>query len=407
MGLNEARERFREMLPSALRDAHVAALEDDARAELLDIKAGVLAAFEEAAPKPPPPVRIQRVDECVGPGKYVTTYEVVDTRKAGKARIIGVCRTREEAEARWEKAYLIPVEGGGFVRPIGGAAYTYAAVDSDEYWHDTDVETIASTDKYGVITGCALTADAANMTVDLGAGTILHNGSAVAVAAATDAYTVVADGSNERWAALCISSAGAAVLVSGDPAASAASEPAKPEIGDRVCSGMYKVQAAQTVAANCEYQLDKRMILRGPFTVILSSDFNNTQSNTTLENVTGVSFPLAANVRYAFEALVVYRSGTTPDFKAAFTVPAGATVHYKSVATGATASEPTTASLVINASAGTVAAEGDSADRSIMFFGHVSNGSTAGNLQLQSAQSTSDASATTTKAGTWLRVALN
>ena len=259
MGLTEARERFRELLPDELKGAHVAPLEDDERSRLLAIREGVLTAFEEAAPKPAPAVRIQTVDEYVGPGEYRRTFEVVDTRRAGKARIIAAVQTREEAESRRERAYLIPV-GGKRVRPVGGAAYTYAAVDADEYWHDTDVETIASVHTYGVISGCTVTADASNLTVDLAAGTILHSASSVTVAVATDAYTLVADGSNERWAALTVGSAGTAVLVSGDPAASASSEPAKPEIGDRVIVAFAKIQAGQTIAANVEYLLDKRVI---------------------------------------------------------------------------------------------------------------------------------------------------
>ena len=137
-------------------------------------------------------------------------------------------------------------------------AYVYQAVDTDEPWHDTDAEQMGNMHLYGTISGGALTPDAANMTVDLAAGVDLFNGASLTVAVAANAYTLVADGSNERWAALCVGSAGTAVLVSGDAAASSAVEPSKPEIGERVLHGMYKIQAAQTIAANCEYQLDKR-----------------------------------------------------------------------------------------------------------------------------------------------------
>lgn len=263
MGLNETRERFRELLPDELKGAHVAAIPDEDRERLVSIREGVLQAFEEAAPKPHPAVRIQTVDEYLSPGKYRRTFEVVDTRIAGKGRVIASVETREEAETRRQKAYLIPV-GGKRIRPIGGAAYTYAAVDADEYWHDTDVETIASMHTYGVISGCTVTADAANMTVDLAAGVILHNALRTVAAAATDAWTLVADASNERWAALTVGSAGTGVLVSGDPAANASSEPAKPEIGDRVLVAFAKIQAAQTIAANVEYLLDKRAIVGMP-----------------------------------------------------------------------------------------------------------------------------------------------
>lgn len=320
MGLTESRARFRELLPDELKGAHVAAIPDAERERLIAIREGVLTAFEEAAPKPHPVVRVQTVDEYVGPGQYRRTFEVVDTRLAGKARVVASVATREEAERRREKAYLIPVEGGKHVRPIGGASYTYAAVDADEYWHDTDVETIASLHTYGVISGCTVTADAANLTVDLAAGTILHSGSSVTVAGATDAYTLVADGSNERWAALTVSSAGAAALVSGDPAASASSEPVKPEIGDRVLVAFAKIQAAQTIAANVEYLLDKRAITHIPPDVV--SGFGTSLSSYALLGMTdfGSLFGTINTDGQAFNALglsVTLGSGGTMTANAA------------------------------------------------------------------------------------------
>lgn len=374
------------------------------------VAAGVLAASQPEQS----PIRIQRVDEFVAPGEYDTSFEVVDARKPKAERVVrsfpvndppGPRGATEEAhEAAISDAYAKAREEAAKHAPVRGAAYTLAAVDSDEYFHDTDYEVLGNQGTYGIIVGCAVTEDATDLTADLAAGTILHSGSAVNVAAATDAYTLVADASNERWTAACLSSAGAAVLVSGDAAASSSVEPTKPEIGDRVLLKLWKVQAAQTVANNAEYKLDKRIMLRGPFTVILGTNFDNTQSNTVLENVTAVAFPLAPATRYAFEALIVYRSGTTPDYKAAFTVPASSTIHYKGLYTAVAGSEPTAATIVLNASAGVLSAEGDAADRSILVSGHVLTDATAGNLQLQSAQVTGDASATTTKAGTWLRV---
>ena len=414
MGLNEARERFREMLPDALRAAHVAAMEDDERAKLLDIKAGVLQAFEEAAPRPAPPVRIQRVDEYLAPGKYASTYEVVDTRVPGKGRIVGAFPTREEAETRRQKAYLIPV-GDRMIRPIGGAAYTYAAVDADEYWHDTDAETIASVHTYGVISGCTVTGDAANMTVDLAAGVILHSGSSVTVAGAADAYTLVSDGSNERWAALCISSAGAAALVSGDPAASASSEPSKPEIGDRVVVAMAKIQAAQTIAANVEYMLDKRVIthVRSELLAYKTSTQVFT-TNITFADVTAqaggsggnMAFAIAASEAVVARFVIPVTFGGTGGVKFQLTGPSSPTV------VNATAHFPVT-SLATTGLTSTVTSfssaimSRDTTSQMIAGTVYIDvlivNGSTAGTVTLQAAQDNAN-STTTLAVGSYMTV---
>lgn len=139
-------------------------------------------------------------------------------------------------------------------------AYTAAAVDSDEYFHDTDWEIVANQGRYHVVEGCDVTFDAADMTYDIAAGQIMHNGGLVAVAAQTDAGTLVADATNERWAYVTLGSDGLDVLVSGDAAASSSVEPVKPELGDRVILYMVKIQAAQTIANNAEYKLDKRIL---------------------------------------------------------------------------------------------------------------------------------------------------
>lgn len=200
-------------------------------------------------PQRSPLVQVQRVDtRHPRTGEVTTEWEVVDTRLPKRDRIVKRGLATEQ---------LARTEAGK--RTIAGGAYTLTAVDSDEYFHDTDYELLGNAAQYNVISGCAVTFDAANMTADLAAGAITHDYTPLDVAVASNAYTLVADGSNERWAALCLSSAGAAALVSGDAAASSSVEPTKPEIGDRVLLYMVKIQAAQTIADNCEYKLDKRV----------------------------------------------------------------------------------------------------------------------------------------------------
>lgn len=134
-------------------------------------------------------------------------------------------------------------------------AYTAQAEDGIEPVSDTIWEIVANIANYNVITGCAPTYSAAAMTVDLAAGSITHNGAVVTVAAAAAGWTLVADSANPRWTWLCIDSAGSPVVVSGDPLA----VPTVPELGDRVAVALCKVEAAQTIANNIAYKLNKRI----------------------------------------------------------------------------------------------------------------------------------------------------
>ena len=263
----------------ALIGALIDQLPPDAKAdvEVQHVVAAAVAATRAAMAAPgPSPVGVQRVDEYVSPGVYTTSFEVYDRRKPTGQRIVKTVAAEEPAQFAIDEAYAAARAAAIKIAPIEGGAYVYAAVDSDEYWHDTDAEQLANAALYNVISGCAVTADAANLTADLAAGAVTHNGTPIEVAAATDAYTIVADGSNERWAALTVGSAGTAVLVSGDAAASSSVEPTKPEIGDRVLVALYKVQAGQTIAANAEYRLDKRVPHPGGLI-----GFSNTATSTT------------------------------------------------------------------------------------------------------------------------------
>jgi len=278
-------------------------------------------------------------------------------------------------------------------------AIVYQASDANEYATDTDFEQFGNQGLYGVISGCAVTYDAADMTVDIAAGTILHNGTVVAVAAQADVLTLVEDSSNKRWSYVALDSSGTAALVSGDAAADSSTEPTKPELGDNVLLAMVKIEGGQTVANDIAVKLDKRVMLRGPFTVILGSDYTHPQANTTLANVTGMSFALAASTTYAFEACIVYNSGATPDFKGAFTVPSGASISY-----GVLRNNTGTTLTDINTSGGPWTADGSGANATAYVKGFVTTSTTAGNLQLQAAQNTSDASDTKVLTGSWLRV---
>ena len=289
----------------------------------------ILMALDAVNPPKPVfnPIRVQRVDEYKGRGRVATTWEVVDASKPKGERIVKVLPDEQSARAEAIKR-----------APIAGGAYVYSAVDTDEPWHDSDAEQLANAPLYNVISGCGLTYDSGNLTVDLGAGAISHTGLPTAVAAAVDAYTLVADGSNERWAALTVGSAGTAVLVSGDAAASASVEPSKPEPGNRVVVGMAKVQAAQTVANNCEYKLDKRIPHPGGL-IAYSATATSTVSTSAVDLLTlsvlgfNNSIPVSQRIRIEFN----WRKTAAAATAVGFGLKLNATVVLEAVVGGSTA----------------------------------------------------------------------
>lgn len=139
-------------------------------------------------------------------------------------------------------------------------AIIYECEDAVEPVSDSFGEQVGNQHLYGWLSGCAVTYSLADMTVDLAEGQILFNGAPVTVAAATDAWTVVADGTNPRWSWLALDNTGSPVLVSGTPAA----QPTVPELGDRVAVALLLVPANETIANDITYKLDKRVPTHAP-----------------------------------------------------------------------------------------------------------------------------------------------
>ena len=71
--------------------------------------------------------------------------------------------------------------------------------DTVDPFDDVAAEALGNQQMYGVIRGCAVTLDAADLTWDVATGDVMHNGIPTAVAAQTNVTTVTADGSNDRW----------------------------------------------------------------------------------------------------------------------------------------------------------------------------------------------------------------
>lgn len=144
-----------------------------------------------------------------------------------------------------------------------------------------------------------------------------------------------------------------------------------------------------------------------PVLVVKTADESVT-SSTTLQNDDQLKYPLLANLTYVFNLLAFYEGSTTGDIKFAFTVPTGATLEWASLRAGgslASASFGTTTEDVLGS--GTVAFGGANGAGTRLPFqarGIVVMGSTAGDLQFQWAQTTSDAVATTVFARSFLQV---
>jgi len=133
---------------------------------------------------------------------------------------------------------------------------------------------------------------------------------------------------------------------------------------------------------------------------------NETVNNSgTLQNDDELFAALAANEVVMFQCCLVQNSNSTADFLFTFTVPSGATVVWNftnGLRIGAGGNVDT--HTAVTASGTEVSFEGFGADQTIFVTGVVTNGGNSGNLQLQWAQNTPNASNTTVKANSFLLV---
>lgn len=255
----------------------------------------------------------------------------------------------------------------------------------------THMEMAANAQMYGVIGGCAVTLDAANLTLDIAAGAIMHNGTPVTVAAQVNALTLVADASNPRFALISLDSTGAAVLTSG----TAASAPVPPDLGDYVPLMLVRIAAAATIAST-QTNYDQRVPITTQTWFCSSTLTKN--ANVTLADVTGLKFFVGASETWVFEAQLQLSTGATPDIKMAFTVPSGAAgtgtflYHATTAIASGRVSDWTASTSMTTAAAGTGAT----------LTGRIVNSTTQGWVQLQAAQDTSDASDTIVYVGSWI-----
>jgi hypothetical protein len=183
------------------------------------------------------------------------------------------------------------------------AGITWEAVPATEYVSHIDLEQATNQNLFAVISGCTVTESGANMVVTVAAGVALVDGAVVTVAGNT--ITLVSDASNKRWSYATINGSGTAVLVSGTPAASAAVEPTKPDPASKTILKMYKIEAAQTIAANIAVAPEKRIMALTPSPIALvgsSSTPTSTTSTTAVDLVTISGLSILVTQEFRVEA---------------------------------------------------------------------------------------------------------
>jgi hypothetical protein len=131
-------------------------------------------------------------------------------------------------------------------------------------------------------------------------------------------------------------------------------------------------------------------------------------SSTTLQNDSTLVTPaLPASSTYLIEGLIVYDAGTTGDFQMGFTTPSGSSLSWTGSGFSTTASSGTSTINATSESSGTAlpfGAVGTGTPCSVMVKGVITIGATAGALQLQWAQNTSDATTLTVHVGSYLNL---
>jgi hypothetical protein len=302
-------------------------------------------------------------------------------------------------------------------------AITWEAVPALETVSHIDLEQAANQNLYAVVSGCTVTESASDMVVTVAAGVALVNG--VQVTVAGDTITLVADATNKRWSYATIDSSGDVILVSGTPAASALVEPTKPDPAGKTILKMYKIEAAQTIAADIAVAPEKRIIVPAApdIPTIVLNYKSSTQvftTDTTFADVTGAkaatfAFAIAPNEVWDVDYWIPLAFGGTGGVKFQLTGPGTPTdvniTGVRSVSqreTGPGASSVFMLPFAAITAFSTDVAAGDSAASSsqtvdkypndIPALAHIKariiNGANAGAVTLQAAQNSSNSTTT-------------
>lgn len=147
---------------------------------------------------------------------------------------------------------------------------------------------------------------------------------------------------------------------------------------------------------------------RGLFTNVRKTANQTFNNDTSLANITDLVSTLPTVGSFGWRAVIFYDSSTTADAKFAFTWPAGATARWGLVglATAAAATTGDGQFATTSASGNSIPVGGAAVGTVLMTVleGEIIMGGTGGNLQLQAAQQTLDATVTTIRDRSRLQV---
>jgi len=134
-----------------------------------------------------------------------------------------------------------------------------------------------------------------------------------------------------------------------------------------------------------------------PLTARKTAD-ETVNNSATLQNDNDLAWAVEADTVYDLRLLLGMNSGTTPDFRLAWTYPTGLTMFWSTIAKNASAVVAITDGLIETT---TATYDGQGARSPIYIDGLVVVGGTPGTLQLQWAQNTANASDTKVLAGSY------
>jgi hypothetical protein len=146
------------------------------------------------------------------------------------------------------------------------------------------------------------------------------------------------------------------------------------------------------------------VITASPWRTVFKTADQAKASDATLGDDDALSFGVLANAKYAFRAVVFYSTAATPDFKYTLTGPSSPTLvrfHAREIEFGVARTDNEQTSFGNSRSV----ASGAATEGKIEIEGILHNGANAGAVTFQWAQATSNASATTVRAGSFIEYA--
>jgi hypothetical protein len=297
-------------------------------------------------------------------------------------------------------SFTIPNTSGSIEDPTG--VFPQAQIDKV----DVDILAAGAGGRSGVSSGCAVTAQGSpNMTVAVASGTVVVAGTEVAVTSGN--VTVgAAHASLNRFDLITVNNSGTKACTAG----TAASSPVFPAIpANSVVLAAIYIPDADT-AINSNQIIDKRITVPTPAsdsgwtTVSKASDQSRT-TNTVLADDNTLVFNVGSSTVYRFRGYIwAYSATTTPDLKWGFNGPASPTGFVYRYATGGEVSALTEVAPALTYDAGhnLNIATGSAEGAAIRFEGLLSNGANAGTLAFRWAQNTSNGTAITVRAGSYI-----